>query len=84
MRLEGEAMTRTDDEIRAIVKATVEETLLALGIDTDEPLEAQKDFQHLRAWRTSSETVKRQGLVTAMGILITGLLGLIWLAIQNR
>ncbi|MCX5581502.1 hypothetical protein [Kaistia terrae] len=76
-------MTRTDDEIRAIVKASVEETLLALGIDTDEPLEAQKDFQHLRAWRTSSETVKRQGLMTAVGILITGLLGLIYLAVRG-
>jgi hypothetical protein len=76
-------MTRTDDEIRAIVKASVEETLLALGIDTDEPLEAQKDFQHLRAWRTSSETVKRQGFVTAVGILVTGIFGLIWLAIRG-
>lgn len=77
-------MTRTDDEIRAIVKASVEETLLALGIDTDEPLEAQKDFQHLRAWRTSSETVKRQGFVTAVGILVTGIFGLIWLAIRGH
>jgi hypothetical protein len=76
-------MTRTDDEIRAIVKATVEETLTKLGIEAADPLEAQKDFQHLRAWRTSSETVKRQGLMTAVGILITGLLGLIYLAVRG-
>lgn len=74
----------TDQEVRTIVRATVKETLLALGIDTDEPLEAQKDFQHLRAWRQSSDTVKSQGLVAAVGILVTGILGLVWIALKGH
>ena len=77
-------MTRTDDEIRAIVKATVEETLITLGVDITEPIEVQADFRHLRAWRQSSDTIKRQGLMTAVGVLVIGLLGLIWAAIKGH
>lgn len=76
-------MTRTDAEIRSIVKTTVRETLLAMGVDIEDPLEAQKDFQHLRAWRQSVETVKRQGLMTAAGVVALGIIGLIWAAIKG-
>ena len=77
-------MTRTDDEIRTIVKATVAETLVTLGVDITKPTEVQADFQHLRSWRQSVETVKRQGLVTAVGVLVLGALGLIWAAIKGH
>lgn len=72
----------TEEETRAIVRATVQETLLALGIDMSEPLEAQKDFQHLRAWRESVDTIKRQGLVAAVGVIVTGLIGAILLSFK--
>lgn len=77
-------MNRTDDEIRAIVKATVAETLVKLGVDIEDPLEVQADFRHLRSWRQSSDTIKRQGLVTAVGVLVIGVLGLIWAAIKGH
>lgn len=73
----------SDDELRQIVRLTVQETLLSLGVDVEEPLEVQKDFQHLRAWRESADTVKRQGLVTAIGVLVMGGLGLIWAALHK-
>ena len=72
-----------DDELRKIAKMAVAETLLSLGLDMDDPLEAQKDFQHLRAWRESVETVKRQGLVTAVGAVATGIIALIWVALHK-
>lgn len=70
-------------DIRRIVAETVTETLTRIGIEADDPLEAQKDFQHLRSWRTSTETIKRQSLMTAIGIVTAGVLGLIWMAIRG-
>jgi hypothetical protein len=73
----------TEHEIRRIVAETVEQTLTRLGVDTENPLEFQKDLQHLRNWRESVATVKRQSLVTAVGIIIAGFLGLLWLGIKG-
>lgn len=73
----------TEAEIRRIVAHAVDETLTRLGIEADEPIEVQKDMQHLRAWRESIATVKRQGIITAIGILTAGIIGAIWLAIKG-
>lgn len=73
----------TEAEIRRIVAQAVDETLTRLGIDAGEPIEVQKDMQLLRAWRESIATVKRQGIITAIGILTAGIIGAIWLAIKG-
>lgn len=73
----------TESEIKKIVAETVVETLIRLGVDASNPIEVQKDFQHLRAWRNSINTVQRQGLMTAVGVITVGALGLIWLAITR-
>lgn len=73
----------SEQEIRKIVAETVDQTLTKLGVDTSDPLEVQRDLQHLRAWRESSDTVKRQGLITAVGIVVAGIVGLVWLAIKG-
>ncbi len=74
----------TESEIKKIVAETVVETLIRLGVDASNPIEVQKDFQHLRAWRNSINTVQRQGLMTAVGVLTVGILGVIWLAIKGQ
>lgn len=73
----------TEHELKKIVSEAVSETLLKLGIDASDPVELQKDMAHLRAWRESVATVKQQGLVTAVGILVAGVLGLLWLAFKG-
>ena len=73
----------TEHEIRLIVAETLDQTLTRLGVDTEDPIEFQRDLQHLRAWRESVGTVKRQSLMTAIGIITAGVLGLIWLAIKG-
>lgn len=73
----------TEHEIRQIVAETVAETLMKLGVDAANPKEMQADMQHLREWRQSINTVKRQGLITAVGVITVGLLGLIWVAIKG-
>lgn len=72
----------TEHELKAIVAEAVAETLIKLGIDTSDPVELQKDMAHLRAWRESIATVKKQGLISAIGVLTVGLLGLIWLGLR--
>jgi hypothetical protein len=74
----------TENEIRRIVAETVDQTLTRLGIDTEDPIEFQRDLQHLRAWRESVATVKRQSLITAVGVITIGVLGLIWIAIRGN
>jgi hypothetical protein len=73
----------TEAEIRRIVAETVDQTLTRLGVDTENPIEFQRDLQHLRSWRESVATVKRQSLITAVGILIAGALGLLWLGLKG-
>jgi hypothetical protein len=81
----------TESEIRTLVERTataaaqeaVKETLLKLGIRADDALEVQADMQHLRQWRESMATVKRQSLMTAVGILVAGFLGLLWMAVKG-
>lgn len=74
----------TEADIRKIVADTVKETLTKLGVDTENPLEYQKDQAFVRSWRNSSEAVKRQGIITAIGIITTGLVGLVWMALKGN
>lgn len=74
----------TEAEIRQIVSETVAETLIRIGVDASNPIEFQKDMQHLRAWRESIATVKKQSLLTAIGIITTGFVGLIWVALKGQ
>lgn len=59
---------------RAATKA-IEGLFERLGVDTRDPFAMQKDFAHLRAWRESTEQVKRKGLLTLAGVIVTGAVG---------
>lgn len=67
-------------------KAAVRETLLAMGVDVSDPKsiqEMQKDMAHVRLWRQSVDTVRRQSLIAAVGILVSFIAGAIWLALKG-
>jgi hypothetical protein len=77
----------SENELQAVAKAAVRETFLALGVDISDPeavIDMQADFQHLRAWRESTEAVKRKALLTAVGVVITGALGWLGLLLFNK
>jgi hypothetical protein len=81
----------TRDEMNAIAEQAAEEALkkmlLALGINayTPEAMQAfQKDMAFTRALRESSDAVKRKAMLTAVGVLITGVLGYLWLAFKGN
>lgn len=73
------------EEIEHVVEQTVIKTLGQLGIDLSTP-EARKEFiedqYSLRAWRKARDRVGKMGLTTAIGVIVTGALGLIWLGLQ--
>lgn len=82
----------TEAEIKALVERTaaeaarqaVKEILVALGLNVNDPFEVQADMQHLRSWRRSMNTVKKQGLVTAVGIVVAGLIALVIAEIRTK
>lgn len=76
-------MTMTKDDIDDIVSKAVKETLTSMGFQADNPIEAQRDMQFLRAWRSSTEAVKRQSIATTIAVITAGLLGLVWLALRE-
>ena len=70
---------------RDIAKETVKLVLRDLGIDIadDEPFELRKDFLFLREWRQTCEQVRNKGTMTVVGIIVTGLLGLLVLGFKQ-
>ena len=73
----------TESEMKRVVAEAVQETLVKMGVDIDDPIEMQKDMSFLREWRNSTAAVKRHGLITAIGVLVVAGLGLVWLAIRG-
>lgn len=73
----------TDVQLREVVKEAVVETLTSLGIEADNPLEAQKDFQHLRDWRIQMEKVRNRSLLTATGIAIAGIVAVLMVGFKR-
>lgn len=57
---------------------------LTLGYDVSDPKDVkalQADLKHTRDWRESTETVKRHALITAVGVIVSGLIGWVGLLI---
>ena len=74
----------TEAELKNVVKETVHETFITLGVDASDPLEMQKDFQHLREWRETSVAVKSKGLMTLVGIIVAGVAAFVWITLWPK
>ena len=80
---ETQLQNLTPDEARALIREAVRETFLMLGVTVDDPIEVQKDFQHLREWRNTTNSLKSKGLLTAIGIVTSGFLAAVWLGLKE-
>ncbi len=69
-------ITMTEEELKKVITDTVKDTLTNIGCQTDDPIEMQKDFAHLREWRNSTDAIKKKGLLAAVGFVIVSILGL--------
>lgn len=78
-----EALHAQREQLENIVAESVKQTLTALGIDSSNPLEMQKDMQHLRDWRQSVNQIRNKSMMTVIGIVVTGLVGAVWVGIQH-
>lgn len=82
-RPEQQLQNLTPDETRALIREVVRETFLMLGVKADDPIEVQKDFQHLREWRAATESLKSKGIMTLIGLLVGGLVAAAWVGIKD-
>lgn len=73
----------TKEEIRELICSGVEDALIRLGLDAENPLETQADLRYLRMWRLSVETAKTKGMMVAVGIIVSGIIGTILLGLKN-
>lgn len=71
-----------EQRMRDVVSTTVRETLLQIGISQTDPIELQKDFAHLRKWRMAVDGAASKAALTVMGILVTGVLGAMWIGFK--
>jgi hypothetical protein len=65
-----------------VVLKTVAAILTSFGMDDDERLEVKADFQFVRRFRKSSEQVQGFAWKAAVTVVITGILGALWLGFK--
>ncbi len=75
------------DIASAAADAAVRKTLLTMGVDTSDPkamTEMQRDFAHVRIWRQSVDTVRKQTLIAAVTVIVSGIAAAIYMFVTNR
>jgi hypothetical protein len=70
------------DDIEAIVLRTIATILTSFGMEEEDRRELRADFQHLRRWRKSVEQAQSYTFKAVITIIVTGLLGAVWLGIK--
>lgn len=78
------AEERTEEIASRAATKAIDGFFLRLGVDTTNPLEMQKDFAHLRAWRESTDLVKRKGLTAAVTVIVTGSLAMFYAVFSHK
>jgi hypothetical protein len=71
-KLSNRPIVLTEMELRRLVAEGVDDALTKLGVDAENPIEMQRDFQHLREWREAVNSVKQKGILTVIGLILTG------------
>ena len=70
------------DDIDAAVLRTIATILTSFGIEEQDRRELRADFQHLRRWRKSVEQAQSYTFKAVITIIVTGLVGAVWLGIK--
>lgn len=78
-----EVTAEVEKDLQAIVAEAVKQTLVQLGIESSSPIEMQKDFQHLRQWRTAGEKIQEKSLTALVGIFVAGALGMFGVGLKD-
>lgn len=78
----SQALARFAGEVRQAADEGVTAALERVGIDPDDPVAVQRDLAFLRDWRTTTASVRKKGILTAVGIIVAGVLGALWLGVM--
>lgn len=70
-------------DIEAISEKVVEGVFTKLGVDVRDPISVQEDFSFLRNARRTFDRGKKTVQSTAIGVIVTAFLGLIWWALRQ-
>ena len=68
--------------VDAIVLRSIATALATFGIEEEDRRELRADFQHLRRWRRSVEQAQSYTFKAVITVIVTGLVGAIWLGIK--
>jgi hypothetical protein len=69
-------------DIDGIVLRSIATALATFGIEEEDRRELRADFQHLRRWRRSVEQAQNYTFKAVITVIVTGLIGAIWLGIK--
>lgn len=84
---EAEVKLIAEAAAKAAAVAAVDHTMLRLGIDPKDPeafTETRNALAYARRMYGASETIKKAGLVSAVGVLATAFLSIIWLGFKSK
>lgn len=74
---------RNSQRVDDLVIKTISTILTSFGIEEDDRKEVRADFQHLRKWRKSVERVETVGWGAAITVIVSGILGALWLGVKT-
>jgi hypothetical protein len=75
-------VTLTRGELKSLMQDAVSEAFVRMGMDASDPLEMQRDFQHLRDWRLAVAATKSKGFLTIIGLLTAGVFAALWVGFK--
>lgn len=70
------------DQLEDLTADVTKNVLSRMGFDVDDPKEMRKDMAHLRRWRVSVDKVGHVGIVSAVGVFVSGVLAALWVGIN--
>lgn len=66
------------EDVRAIVKETVHETLMTLGVDIHDASQVQQDMAHIRKLRLGCEATKRNIIRAFLTVSVPSAVYIFW------
>jgi len=69
-------------ELKQLLAEAVHDAFTKMGMDIEDPIEMQRDFQHLRDWRLAVKSAQSKGFLTIIGLLAAGIVAALWVGFK--
>jgi hypothetical protein len=69
-------------EMKSLMEEAVNNAFTKMGMDVSDPIEMQRDFQHLRDWRIAVKSAQSKGFLTIIGLLTAGVVAALWIGFK--